>query len=69
MVFSHGWPLSGDDWDKQMLFFLQHGFSVIAHDRRGHGHSTHASDGHDMDNHAEPAAVARHRCRGARRRP
>jgi pimeloyl-ACP methyl ester carboxylesterase len=44
IVFSHGWPLSGDDWDTQMLFFLQHGYRVIAHDRRGHGRSTQTSD-------------------------
>jgi non-heme chloroperoxidase len=44
IVFSHGWPLSGDDWDTQLLFFLQHGYRVIAHDRRGHGRSTQTSD-------------------------
>src|SRR5262245_62066328 len=49
IVFHHGWPLSGDDWDTQMLFFLQKGFRVIAHDRRGHGRSAQVSDGHDMD--------------------
>jgi non-heme chloroperoxidase len=49
IVFSHGWPLSADDWDAQMLFFLQHGYRVIAHDRRGHGRSTQTADGHDMD--------------------
>ena len=48
IVFSHGWPLSSDDWDTQMLFFLQHGYRVIAHDRRGHGRSTQTGDGHDM---------------------
>ena len=47
LVFSHGWPLSADDWDGQMLFFLQHGFRVIAHDRRGHGRSSQTGDGHD----------------------
>jgi pimeloyl-ACP methyl ester carboxylesterase len=47
IVFSHGWPLSADDWDAQMLFFLGKGFRVIAHDRRGHGRSTQTSDGHD----------------------
>jgi pimeloyl-ACP methyl ester carboxylesterase len=46
-VFSHGCPLSADDWDTQMLFFLQHGYRVIAHDRRGHGRSTQTGDGHD----------------------
>ena len=53
IVFSHGWPLSADDWDAQMLFFLKHGHRVIAHDRRGHGRSTQTSDGHDMDHYAE----------------
>src|SRR5947209_1110537 len=47
IVFSHGWPLSADDWDTQLLFFLQHGYRVVAHDRRGHGRSTQTSDGHD----------------------
>ena len=61
MVFSHGWPLSADDWDTQMLFFLQHGYRVIAHDRRGHGRSTQTSDGHDMDHYADDlAAVTAH---------
>lgn len=53
IVFSHGWPLSSDDWDDQMLFFLQHGFRVIAHDRRGHGRSTQTPDGHDIDHYAD----------------
>jgi hypothetical protein len=53
VVFSHGWPLSADDWDTQMLFFLGHGYRVIAHDRRGHGRSTQTSDGHDMDHYAD----------------
>ncbi|WP_374864554.1 alpha/beta fold hydrolase [Brucella cytisi] len=52
VVFHHGWPLSGDDWDNQMLFFLGKGFRVIAHDRRGHGRSAQVSDGHDMDHYA-----------------
>ena len=61
IVFSHGWPLSGDDWDTQMLFFLQHGYRVIAHDRRGHGRSTQTGDGHDMDHYADDlAAVTAH---------
>ena len=61
IVFSHGWPLSADDWDAQMLFFLQHGFRVIAHDRRGHGRSTQVGDGHDMDHYAaDLAAVTAH---------
>jgi non-heme chloroperoxidase len=52
IVFHHGWPLSGDDWDAQMLFFLQHGYRVIAHDRRGHGRSSQTSGGHEMDTYA-----------------
>ena len=61
IVFSHGWPLSADDWDNQMLFFLQHGYRVIAHDRRGHGRSTQTGDGHDMDHYADDlAAVVEH---------
>ena len=61
IVFSHGWPLSADDWDTQMLFFLNHGFRVIAHDRRGHGRSSQVSDGHDMDHYADDlAAVTAH---------
>jgi non-heme chloroperoxidase len=61
IVFHHGWPLSSDDWDTQMLFFLSHGFRVVAHDRRGHGRSAQVSDGHDMDHYAaDAAAVARH---------
>jgi non-heme chloroperoxidase len=57
IVFSHGWPLSADDWDTQMLFFLRNGFRVIAHDRRGHGRSTQTSDGHDMDHYADDLAA------------
>jgi non-heme chloroperoxidase len=57
IVFSHGWPLSGDDWDGQMMFFLQHGYRVIAHDRRGHGRSTQTGDGHDMDHYADDLAA------------
>ena len=61
IVFSHGWPLSADDWDAQMLFFLNNGYRVIAHDRRGHGRSTQVSDGHDMDHYADDlAAVTAH---------
>jgi len=61
IVFSHGWPLSADDWDTQMLFFLNHGYRVIAHDRRGHGRSTQVGDGHDMDHYADDlAAVTAH---------
>jgi non-heme chloroperoxidase len=53
IVFSHGWPLSADDWDTQMLFFLHHGYRVIAHDRRGHGRSAQVSEGNDMDHYAD----------------
>jgi non-heme chloroperoxidase len=61
IVFSHGWPLSADDWDAQMLFFLQHGYRVIAHDRRGHGRSTQTAGGHDMDHYADDlAALTKH---------
>ena len=61
MVFSHGWPLSADDWDAQLLFFLNHGYRVIAHDRRGHGRSSQTADGHDMDHYADDlAALAAH---------
>jgi non-heme chloroperoxidase len=57
IVFSHGWPLSSDDWDPQMMFFLNSGFRVIAHDRRGHGRSTQTATGHDMDHYADDLAV------------
>ncbi|MCU1471966.1 alpha/beta hydrolase [Amnibacterium sp.] len=57
IVFSHGWPLSADDWDAQMLFFLHHGYRVIAHDRRGHGRSTQTGGGHDMDHYAADVAA------------
>src|ERR1700749_3565992 len=57
IVFSHGWPLSADDWDTQMLFFLNHGYRVIAHDRRGHGRSTQGDGGHDMDHYADDLAA------------
>ena len=57
IVFSHGWPLSADDWDAQLLFFLGKGFRVIAHDRRGHGRSTQTGDGHDMDHYAADLAA------------
>ena len=61
IVFSHGWPLSADDWDAQMLFFLNHGYRVIAHDRRGHGRSSQTGEGHDMDHYADDlAAVTAH---------
>ena len=57
IVFSHGWPLSADDWDTQMQFFLKHGYRVIAHDRRGHGRSSQIGDGHDMDHYADDLAA------------
>ncbi|MEY8710176.1 alpha/beta fold hydrolase [Mangrovibacter phragmitis] len=57
IMFHHGWPLSADDWDAQMLFFLSQGFRVIAHDRRGHGRSSQISSGHDMDHYAADAAA------------
>src|SRR4051812_8337249 len=61
IVFHHGWPLSSDDWDTQMLFFVQKGYRVIAHDRRGHGRSSQVSEGHDMDHYAaDAAAVVEH---------
>ncbi|KVE05275.1 MULTISPECIES: alpha/beta fold hydrolase [Burkholderia] len=55
VMFHHGWPLSSDDWDAQLLFFVQHGYRVIAHDRRGHGRSAQVWDGHDMDHYAADA--------------
>jgi non-heme chloroperoxidase len=61
IVFHHGWPLSSDDWDNQMMFFLQNGYRVVGHDRRGHGRSAQVSDGHDMDHYAADAsAVVEH---------
>lgn len=57
IVFHHGWPLSGDDWDAQMLFFLKQGYRVIAHDRRGHGRSTQTANGHEMDTYAADVAA------------
>jgi non-heme chloroperoxidase len=61
IVFSHGWPLSADDWEGQMMFFLNHGYRVIALDRRGHGRSSQVDDGHDMDHYADDlAAVTAH---------
>ncbi len=61
IVFHHGWPLSGDDWDAQMLYFIDKGYRVIAHDRRGHGRSTQVGSGHDMDHYAaDVAALAAH---------
>lgn len=61
IVFHHGWPLSSDDWDGQMLFFLANGYRVVAHDRRGHGRSSQIATGHDMNHYAADAsAVAEH---------
>ena len=61
IVFHHGWPLSADDWDNQMLYFLHKGYRVIAHDRRGHGRSSQTSDGHDMEHYAaDVMALAAH---------
>jgi non-heme chloroperoxidase len=61
IVFHHGWPLSSDDWDTQMLFFVQQGYRAIGIDRRGHGRSSQVSDGHDMDHYAaDAAAVVEH---------
>ncbi|MGY5001134.1 alpha/beta fold hydrolase [Streptomyces sp. st115] len=57
IVFHHGWPLSADDWDNQMLFFLAEGFRVIAHDRRGHGRSSQSATGHEMDTYAADVAA------------
>jgi non-heme chloroperoxidase len=57
IVFHHGWPLSSDDWDAQMMFFVLHGYRVIAHDRRGHGRSSQVSGGHDMDHYAADVAA------------
>ncbi|MGX1479268.1 UNVERIFIED_CONTAM: non-heme chloroperoxidase [Streptomyces canus] len=61
VVFSHGWPLSADDWDNQMLFFRRNGYRVVAHDRRGHGRSAQVDEGHDLDHYADDlAAVTAH---------
>src|ERR1700689_265780 len=61
IVFSHGWPLSSDDWDPQMLFFVNQGFRVVALDRRGLGHSSQVGSDHDMDHFADDlAAVTEH---------
>ncbi|TIQ20408.1 MAG: alpha/beta hydrolase [Mesorhizobium sp.] len=61
IVFHHGWPLSADDWDNQMLFFLDKGYRVIAHDRRGHGRSTQTATGNEMDTYAgDVAALVAH---------
>jgi non-heme chloroperoxidase len=61
IVFHHGWPLSSDDWDAQLLFFLVNGYRVVAHDRRGHGRSSQVGDGHDMDHYAaDVTAVVDH---------
>jgi len=57
IMFHHGWPLSSDDWDAQLLFFVNKGYRVVAHDRRGHGRSSQVSDGHDMDHYAADVAA------------
>ena len=57
IMFHHGWPLSSDDWDGQMMFFVGKGYRVIAHDRRGHGRSTQAASGHDMDTYVADVAA------------
>src|SRR5262252_802912 len=57
IVFHHGWPLCSDDWDNQLMFFLSHGYRVIAHDRRGHGRSSQTDAGNDMDTYASDVAV------------
>ncbi|MGV9352184.1 alpha/beta fold hydrolase [Streptomyces misionensis] len=57
VMFHHGWPLSSDDWDAQLLLLVQHGYRVIAHDRRGHGRSAQVGHGHDMDHYAADAAA------------
>ncbi|ADB39904.1 alpha/beta fold hydrolase [Spirosoma linguale] len=56
LVFHHGWPLSSDDWDAQLMFFVAQGFRVIAHDRRGHGRSSQTSEGHNMDTYVADVA-------------
>jgi pimeloyl-ACP methyl ester carboxylesterase len=61
IVFHHGWPLTADDWDAQMMFFLQHGYRVIAHDRRGHGRSTQTATGNDMDTYPWAVVNSAHR--------
>jgi non-heme chloroperoxidase len=61
IVFHHGWPLSADDWDTQLLYFVGKPYRVVAHDRRGHGRSSQVSDGHHMDHYAaDTAAVVEH---------
>ena len=69
IVFHHGRPLSSDDWDTQMLFFVQHGYRVIGIDRRGHGRSSQVSDGHDMDHYAADAAAVTRASRSSQCRP
>ena len=59
VTFSHGWPLNSDIWDGQMLFFAEHGYRVVAHDRRGHGRSSQAWSGNDMDGYADDPAGLR----------
>ncbi|MFE1261759.1 alpha/beta fold hydrolase [Streptomyces albogriseolus] len=66
-MFHHGWPLSSDDWDAQLLFLVRRGYRVVAHDRRGHGRSAQAGHGHDMDRYAAKAARVAPWSRGWRR--
>jgi pimeloyl-ACP methyl ester carboxylesterase len=63
ILFHHGWPLSADDWDAQMMFFLAKGYRVIAHDRRGYGRSTQTAAGHDMDTYAGRRSRGRQKAR------
>ena len=66
IVFSHGWPLTADAWDAQMVFLAAHGFRCIAHDRRGHGRSSQPWDGNEMDTYADDLAALDQRARPAR---
>ena len=69
IVFSHGWPLTGDDWDAQMVFFASRGYRCIAHDRRGHGRSSQPWDGNEMNTYADDLAALTDAPRPARRDP
>ena len=69
IVFHHGWPLSSDDWDNQMMFFLRKGYRVVAHDRRGHGRSTQTDTGNDMDTYVGGLERARRAARPSKRDP
>jgi non-heme chloroperoxidase len=65
IMFHHGWPLSSDDWDTQMLFFLSKGYRVIAHERRGHGRSSQVGEGHDINHYAADASAVAQRMMGS----